>query len=196
MLRRTDGEPRKRRSVALVAAATAAALAFGLAACGSDAKNKDGLGTAAAFSLKDRKQFPMLSGTTLDGTRLDMASFRGKVIVVNIWGSWCDPCQQEAPFVEQAAEAYRDKGVQFVGIDTRDNTGQAQAFVKDKKISYPNLVDDGNETLLSKLAGITSLASVPSTLIVDRNGELAWRALRPVTFTDLSGALDTVLSGK
>ena len=176
---------------------TAAALAFGLAACGgSGSKNKDGLGTAVAFSLSDRKQFPMLSGTTLDRSQLDMASFKGKVIVVNIWGSWCDPCQAEAPYLERANEAYRDKGVQFVGIDTRDNTGQAQAFVKAKQISYPNLVDDGNETLLTKLAGITSLGSVPSTLIIDKNGDLAWRALRPVDFTDLSAALTTVLSGK
>ena len=194
MLRRTDGT---RRSVAVMAAMTAAALTFGLAACGGSApKNKDGLGTAAAFSVKDRKQFPMLAGTTLDGTKLDMASFKGKVMVVNIWGSWCDPCQAEAPYLEHANEAYRDKGVQFVGIDTRDNVGQAQAFVKAKQISYPNLVDDGNETLLTKLAGITSLASVPSTLIIDKNGDLAWRALRPVTFADVSAALDTVLSGK
>jgi thiol-disulfide isomerase/thioredoxin len=180
----------------VVAAATAATLAFGLAACGSGSKNKEGLGTAAAFSVKDRKQFPMLSGTTLDGAKLDMNTFKGKVIVVNIWGSWCDPCQAEAPYLEHANEAYRDKGVQFVGIDTRDNTGQAQAFVKDKQISYPNLVDDGNETLLTKLAGITSLGSVPSTLIIDRNGDLAWRALRPVSYNDVSAALDTVLSGK
>ncbi|MEZ0107198.1 thiol-disulfide isomerase/thioredoxin [Catenulispora sp. EB89] len=194
MLRRTDGT---RRSVAVLSVMTAAALAFGLTACGgSGSKNKDGLGTAAAFSVNDRKQFPMLSGTTLDGSKLDLASFKGKVIVVNIWGSWCDPCQAEAPYLEHANEAYRDKGVQFVGIDTRDNNGQAQAFVKAKQISYPNLVDDGNETLLGQLAGITSLASVPSTLIIDKNGGLAWRALRPVDFNDVSAALDTVLSGK
>lgn len=180
----------------MIAAATAATLAFGLAACGSGSKNKDGLGKAVAFSVNDRKQFPMLAGTTLDGTKLDMASYKGKIIVVNIWGSWCDPCQAEAPYLEHANEAYRDKGVQFVGIDTRDNTGQAQAFVKDKQISYPNLVDDGNETLLTKLAGITALGSVPSTLIVDRSGRLAWRALSPVNFSDLSTALNTVLSDK
>jgi thiol-disulfide isomerase/thioredoxin len=194
MLRRTDGT---RRSVAVLSAVTAAALVFSLSACGgSGSKNKDGLGTAVAFSTSDRKPFPMLSGTTLDGSKLDMASFKGKVMVVNIWGSWCDPCQAEAPFLEHANEAFQDKGVQFVGIDTRDNTGQAQAFVKAKQISYPNLVDDGNETLLTKLAGITSLGSVPSTLIIDKNGDLAWRALRPVDFTDLSAALTTVLSGK
>ncbi|MBS2531492.1 TlpA family protein disulfide reductase [Catenulispora sp. NF23] len=193
MLRRTD---RTRRSAA-VAVVTAAALAFGLAGCGgSSSKNKDGLGTAAAFSVSDRKPFPMLSGTTLDGSQLDMNSFKGKVIVVNIWGSWCDPCQAEAPYLEHASEAYKDKGVQFVGIDTRDNTGQAQAFVRAKLISYPNLVDGDSESLLTKLAGITSLSSVPSTLIIDQKGDLAWRALRPVTFTDLSAALDTVLSGK
>ena len=181
----------------MVSAVTAAALAFGLSACGgSGPKNKDGLGTAVAFSVNDRKPFPMLAGTTLDGAKLDMTSFKGEVMVVNIWGSWCDPCQAEAPYLEHADEAFRGQGVQFVGIDTRDDTGQAQAFVKAKQISYPNLVDDGSETLLTKLAGITSLGTVPSTLIIDKNGGLAWRALRPVDFNDLSAALTGVLSGK
>jgi thiol-disulfide isomerase/thioredoxin len=177
--------------------ATAAALAFGLAACGgSSSKNKDGLGTAVAFAANDRKPFPMLSGKTLDGSMLDLNSFKGQVVVVNIWGSWCDPCQAEAPYLERTYETFKSQGVQFVGIDTRDNKGQARAFVKDKQISYPNLVDGDDETLLTKLAGITSLGSVPSTLIIDRNGGVAWRALKPVDYTELSAALGPVVAGK
>lgn len=177
---------------------TAAALAFGLAACGgsSGAKNKDGAGTAVAFAVDQRKPFPMLSGKTLDGTKLDMNSLKGDVIVVNLWGSWCNPCQAEAPYLEHAYEAFKDKGVQFVGIDTRDNPPQAKAFVKDKQISYPNLVDGDDESLLTKLVGITSLNSVPSTIIVDHKGGVAWRALRPVDYDTLAKALQPIVDEK
>ena len=175
----------------------AAALAFGLAACGgSGPKNTDGYGTMAAVAVSDRKPFPMLSGTTLDGSKLDLNSFKGKVIVVNLWGSWCDSCQAESPYLERAYETYKDKGVQFVGIDTRDNTAQAQAFVKSKQITYPHLVDGDDESLLTKLVGITSLSAVPSTLIVDRQGKLAWRALKPVDYTELAAALDPIVAEK
>jgi thiol-disulfide isomerase/thioredoxin len=177
-----------------VATVLAAALAFGLTACGaSGPKNKQGLGDIGAIAPGHRKPFPALAGTTLDGAKLDLASFKGRVMVVNVWGSWCGSCEAEAPYLEHAYETFKDKGVQFVGIDTRDNTGQAQAFVKEKQISYPNLVDDGNEKLLSKLAGITSLGT-PSTVIVDRNGDLVWRALRPVNYNDLSTALGPIIA--
>ncbi|WP_370370762.1 TlpA family protein disulfide reductase [Catenulispora sp. GP43] len=184
--------PKKRPAVAI---ASAAALAFSLTACGgSGPKNKEGLGTADAIAVGHRKPVPVLSGTTLDGAKLDLASFKGKVVVLNIWGSWCDSCEAEAPYLEQAYQAFKDKGVQFVGVDTRDNAGQAKAFVKAKQISYPNLFDDDSETLLTKLAGFTSLGFLPSTLIIDKNGDLAWRALRPVDYNDLSAALGPVIA--
>jgi thiol-disulfide isomerase/thioredoxin len=179
-------------------AAVVFGLAFGLTACGgsSGPKNKDGDGTAVAFPIDKRKTFPDLTGRTLAGPTLSTSSFKGEVMVVNLWGSWCGPCQAEAPYLERAAETYKDKGVQFVGLNVRDNVPQAKAFVADKQISYPNLVDGDDDTLLPKLVGITSLSNVPSTIIVDRNGRIAWRALRGVDYTELAAALDTVLSQK
>ncbi|MEZ0113593.1 thiol-disulfide isomerase/thioredoxin [Catenulispora sp. EB89] len=192
MLRPNLGTRRTRRSLAVIAAI---ALTFGLAACGSSgSKNTDGLGTTGAFAPKDRKPLPVLSGTTLDGAKLDLSAYKGKVVVMNIWASWCDSCQAEAPYLERTYEAFKSQGVQFVGIDARDNDGQGQAFVKQQQITYPNLVDGDDSALLSKLAGIVSLGSVPSTLIIDRNGALAWRALMPVTYSELSAALAPVVA--
>lgn len=177
-----------------IAVASVAALACPLAACSSGPKNADDLGGIKAFAAKDRKPFPVLSGTTLDGTKLDLSAYKGKVVVMNIWASWCDSCQAEASFLEHTYETYKDKGVQFVGIDARDNDGQGQAFVKDQQITYPNLVDGDDEALLTKLVGITTLSAVPSTLIIDKNGDLAWRALRGIDAADLSSALAPVLA--
>lgn len=206
---RPSRRPRRVRRAASVAAA-GAALGLLLAGCSSmsgqsatgpgdgaaDTKFVQGTGEITTVEQGHRQAAPDISGSTIDGHRLSLSDYPGKIIVLNVWGSWCDPCRAEAPNVAAVAKATAGKGVQFVGIDTRDNTAQAQAFVKAKQISYPNLVDDGNETLLTKLAGITSLGSVPSTLIIDKNGDLAWRALRPVDYNDLSAALDTVLSGQ
>lgn len=175
--------------------AAALTMALGLTACdGPGPKNKDGLGTTGGYAPKDRKPFPVLSGATLDGGKLDLSAYKGKVVVMNIWASWCDTCQAEAPYLERAYEAFKAQGVQFVGIDAHDNDGQGQAFVKDQRITYPSLVDGTDGALLSRLAGIVSLNSVPSTLIIDRNGALAWRALIPVTYSELSAALGPVVA--
>ena len=172
--------------------------ALGLAACGgsSGGTNSAGLGSVTAYQAADRKAFPALSGTTLDGTALDTASLKGKVMVVNVWGSWCKPCQDEAQYLEHSYEANKDKDVVFVGIDTRDNTPQAKAFVSDKLIQYPSLVDDGSESLLTRLVGIVPLQAVPATVIIDRQGRIAWRALRGIDFKTLSTGLDPIVAEK
>jgi thiol-disulfide isomerase/thioredoxin len=184
-------------------AAVVAAAALGLTACGgsggsggSGGKNKDGLGTVVSFKPADRKAFPALSGPTVDGTTLDLASFKGKVVVLNTWGSWCKACKEESPYLERVYENYKDKGVQFVGIDTRDNLPQARSFVADNNLTYPSLVDGDSETLLTKLVGIIPLQAVPTTVIVDRDGKLAWRAAVGVDSKTLSAALDPILAGQ
>jgi thiol-disulfide isomerase/thioredoxin len=186
-----------RRSAALAAVVVAAAL--GLSACGgssSGGKNTDGLGTVTAFKPADRKAFPMLSGTALDGTTLDMASLKGKVIVVNTWGSWCENCREESPYLERVYEEYKDKGVAFVGIDTRDDSSQAKAFVTDQKIQYPSLVDGDDEQLLPKLVGIMPLQAVPTTVIIDRDGKVAWRAPIRIDSKTLMAGLDPIVAEK
>ncbi|HEY3478292.1 MAG TPA: TlpA disulfide reductase family protein [Streptomyces sp.] len=183
------------RAATATAIAATAALFLATAGCGAAApKNKDHLGTDTTIAAGHRKPFPALAGTTLDGAKLDLASYKGQVVVVNLWASWCESCQAEAPYLEHAYQAFKGEGVQFVGVDTRDNGGQGKAFVQDNKIGYPNLVDDTSETLLTRLVGITSLGSVPSTLIIDRHGDLAWRSLKPVDYTELSAALNPVIA--
>jgi thiol-disulfide isomerase/thioredoxin len=182
------------RAIAVAAAVVAAAL--GLSACGGSggAKNKDGLGTVTAFAPGARKAFPVLSGNTLDGATLDLGSLKGTVLVLNTWGSWCLHCREESPYLERVYEQYKAKGVEFVGIDTRDNLPQAKAFVVDNKLTYPSLVDGDSETLLTKLVGIVPLQAVPTTVIVDRDGKLAWRSTLPVDAKQLMAALDPILA--
>src|SRR5689334_11412258 len=69
--------------------------------------------------------------------KLELASLKGKVVVLNFMASWCVPCGQEAPQIEKLWQAYRNKGVLIVGVDTADDSSDARAFVRHHKLTYP-----------------------------------------------------------
>jgi thiol-disulfide isomerase/thioredoxin len=191
----STSRPRRPRRAAALAAVTAGAVALTLSACGGS-KNPDGLGGVQTFKAGQRKAFPELSGKTIDGATLDMASLKGHVTVVNIWGSWCDPCKAEMPYLEHAYEANKAAGVDFVGINTRDDMSQAAAFATQEQVTYPSLFDDQDETLLGKLAGIVPLQAVPATIIIDRDGDVAWRKTGKVDYDTLAAGLAPIVAEK
>jgi len=111
---------------------------------------------------------PAFALTRLDTPgRLDLASLRGKVVVLNFWASWCVPCKSEAPRLEAAWRRYRGQGVVVVGVDAQDFTGDARRFIRRYKLTYPN-VHDGPGNVGSKY-GVTGF---PETYFVDRRGRL------------------------
>lgn len=144
----------------------------------------------------DRRQAPVdLSGKTLEGERLDVASLRGAPVVLNVWGSWCGPCRKEAPALEEAARRLEADDVSFVGINTRDeDTAQALAFQRTFEVSYPSLVDSGGSLLLS-LRGAVAPNAIPTTLILDDQGRVAARITGPTTETTLVDLVGSVASG-
>lgn len=144
------------------------------------------------YTPAQRVNAPVLSGTTLDGKQLSMSDYRGKVIVVNVWGSWCGPCRREAPALEETFAKFQGKGVQFLGINTQDNDAAALAFVSTASIKYPSL-QDPDETLLLQLKTIVPPTDIPSTVIVDASGKLAARIIGEVTEPQLTQSLNTVL---
>lgn len=147
------------------------------------------------YAPAQRVTAPTLSGTTLDGKQLSLSDYHGKVVVVNLWGSWCTPCRREAPALEETFTNYQSKGVQFLGINTRDDNAAAQAFVNADSITYPSL-QDPEETLLLQLKTVVPPTDIPSTIIVDASGKLAARIIGEVTGPQLAQSLDTVLGEK
>ncbi len=140
------------------------------------------------FSKNERPKVPTLEGETLEGTRFDLADLAGKVVVINVWGSWCAPCRTETPDLVRVANETPDQGVAFVGIDTRDNLAAAQAFTRKFEVPYPSVFDEGGVTLLP-FADVISISAVPSTIVVDRDGHIAASVVGPVTYTTLSGLI-------
>ncbi|MDL5203079.1 TlpA disulfide reductase family protein [Streptomyces sp. ALI-76-A] len=194
---------RTRRRAVLLTAAAAAAVA--LSACGAGGTSggggdtnfvtgDNGIDTVAADR---RTAAPDLSGETIDGKRLDVADFKGQVVVLNVWGSWCGPCRAEAKYFSKVSKEYQGKGVQFVGINTRDtSTGVAVAFEKNYGITYPSLYDPTGKLMLRFEKGTLNPQLIPSTLVIDRNGRIAARALQALAEEDLLGMLEPVLAEK
>jgi len=189
---------------AVGAAAVAAVGVLGVAACGGQiAANTPasngvnfvaGDGTSAYFKAGSRPAAPAVSGTTLSGSRLSLSSYRGQVVVINFWGSWCAPCRSEAPTLTVLAQQYRAKGVRFVGIDIRDSPASAEAFMQNFGISYPSLNDPADEIALA-FRGTVPPAAIPSTLVIDRGGRIAGRVIGAASYTSLGGILGKVTGG-
>ncbi|MET9346755.1 TlpA family protein disulfide reductase [Streptomyces termitum] len=197
--------PAPRRVLATAGALSAALV---LSACGGgDADDTSGGGNTNFVTSKggvstaakgERAGINTIAGETLDGTKLDVADLKGKVVVLNAWGSWCGPCRAEAPHFAKAAEAYKGKDVAFVGLNTRDfNKQQALTFEEDYKVPYPSLYDpDGKLILFGFPKGTLSLKGIPSTVVLDKEGKIAARALMALDETKLRSMIDPLLQEK
>jgi thiol-disulfide isomerase/thioredoxin len=190
---------RARRRTAAAAAAVLATLA--LSACSATSGSTDGStryvagdGSTTVLPPAERDAAPAVAGTTLDGKPLDLASLRGKVVVVNMWASWCAPCRGEAGTLEKVYGETKPKGVEFVGIVSggKDSIDNAKAFQRRFDVSYPSMFDADNSLVLA-FRGQLPPAAIPSTLVLDREGRVAARALGEVDYSRLLGILEPVM---
>lgn len=129
------------------------------------------------------------AGTSVDGDPLDLADYRGRVVISNVWWSQCPPCRKEMPILVEVAADVDPQDVALVGINIRDlGTANAQAFQRATGVEYPSFYDPGAEVLLAFSEDL-SPRSIPSTAILDRQGRLAALVLGEipgrVTLTDL-----------
>lgn len=175
--------------------------ALALAGCSNDVGSSGnqgyvaGKGVITSVQAADRRKPGEVAGRTLDGKRVSLADFRGKVVVVNVWGSWCGPCRAEAPMLAQAARELAKKDVVFLGIDSRDpSQDAAKAFVRRFDVPYPSLYDQQGTTLLA-FRGTLTPNSVPSTVVVDPQGRVAGSVLGSLTRTTLDDLVDDASSG-
>jgi thiol-disulfide isomerase/thioredoxin len=175
------------------ALAATAALVVG---CGVAAAGCSGSATTGTvIRSSDRSAAPAVQGVTLDGSPVALRNYApGKVVVLNVWAQWCNPCRAEADALEEVASTTADLGVAFLGVDVRDDRAAARAYVSDHGISYPSLYDQAG-AIPAQFRKVPPTA-IPSTLVLDRQGRVAALFTSPVRVEDLAPVVRQVAAEK
>jgi len=137
----------------------------------------------------DQGSAPDFSITSFDGETLTLSELRGQVVVLNFWASWCPPCREEAPYLEETWRKYQDKGVVFIGVDYVDVEPEALAYIEEFNITYFNGPD-----LRTTISQAYNIQGVPETFFVKKNGEIGYVHVGPLIPPDLEWEIDKLLS--
>jgi cytochrome c biogenesis protein CcmG/thiol:disulfide interchange protein DsbE len=149
-----------------------AATAVGLIAVGvvlRECTNRVGVNAGGLAVRQMSSPVPDVSGEGLDGGRYAFADMRGDVLVVNVWATWCGPCQDELPSLVREAHAFAGRGVRFLGLNFNDDSAQAREWVRTYDIPYPSIVDPSG-----RFADDLGFVGLPDTYIVDRTGTIRY----------------------
>lgn len=177
-----------RKWVRIGALAIAALLALGLGAyLGQHEPGAGRTGAAAA----DASALLAVTLPDADGRQQSLGQWRGSVVVVNFWATWCAPCREEMPGFIRAQAEFGGKGLQFVGIAV-DQVDKVQLFAKEIGLNYPALIGGYGAMELSKSFG-NKLMALPFTLVIDREGHVAHTQLGPLKDAELRAIVTRLL---
>jgi cytochrome c biogenesis protein CcmG/thiol:disulfide interchange protein DsbE len=138
----------------------------------------------------EKPSAPAFALRRLDGEgELRLASLKGKVVLLNFWATWCDPCKRELPRLQDAWARYRDEDVAFVGIDVQDFEDDARSAVARYGLTYPNLYDGANR-VLPRYGGLP----LPKTFAIDRRGRIVELHLGELENADIAALVDRARS--
>jgi thiol-disulfide isomerase/thioredoxin len=169
------------------------------AACHSGNASSGAVGTSAADAHGNKPAAPEVTFKDLDGKDVTLASLKGKVVVVNFWATWCDPCREEIPWLIEFQQKYADKGFTLLGV-AMDEEGKpvVQPFVQTTPfnvnghpttMNYPIVL--GNDDIASKFGGLLGL---PTSIVVSRDGKVEKRYIGSVSKDALEKDIQSLLA--
>ncbi len=134
---------------------------------------------------------PPLAGDDLDGGSIALVDLKGDVVVVNFWATWCTPCRDEQPALERVHREYEDRGVEFLGVDERDDLAAARAWVDEFDVTYPSIQDPSGAW-----ADDFGLFGYPDTFVIDATGTIRWAVYGQVGEEQLRQLIDLTLAAR
>lgn len=123
------------------------------------------LSSSVHSSVNLKEEAPDFTLKSLTGSNLRLEEYRGQVVLINFWASWCGPCRQEMPILDRLHQRYEDTGFAVLGVNVEGEVEPAQKIVDKTKVTFPVLIDEGQ--VVSQLY---ELEAMPSTVVVDRDG--------------------------
>ncbi|MEU8469516.1 TlpA disulfide reductase family protein [Streptomyces sp. NPDC029006] len=145
------------------------------------------------LSEEDRPTAPELGGATLDGDTVHLSDYRGDVVVVSAWGSWCGPCVGEAPELTKIERKWRHRGVRVLGLDNDADSDRGRDFQKEHRLGFPSLRDPRGQLGRRFPHGLVNPQALPYTIVVDRTGKIAASRMGAVTEGEMAAVVTPLL---
>jgi len=174
-----------------------AAVVFVLYACTAKAQSAAPSGTAKAFDeaglrLLSKKVAPRdFSLSVLEGEKRSLGSYKGKVVFLNFWATWCGPCRSEMPSMESVYKKFNDKGLEILAVNCAEDQATVRSFMKNEGFTFPALLD-----LDGRISANYGVQSIPTTFLIDRDGMIILRLVGSIDWDSpkIHAALESLLS--
>lgn len=117
------------------------------------------------------KEPPAFTGKTLNGDKVSLSDYKGKVVIVDFWASWCRPCKEGFPFLSELFEEYSDNGFTVIGVNLDEDVNNMKNFIQKlgKEVKFINISDPD-----SKIGNLYNVEAIPTTLVIDKKGILRY----------------------
>ncbi len=128
--------------------------------------------TNGVFAQSVNAPAPLFSGTTMDGKVVQLSDYKGKVVLLDIWASWCGPCQEEMPFLMDTYKQYNDQGLVILAVNIDNDVQNVQKFISrlEAPPAFPIILDKD-----SKIPPLYQVKGMPTTVLIDRNGLIRYQ---------------------
>ena len=156
-----------------------------------DADAKRGQPAQTATGVEVGAAMPEYAAMNLDGSKFELASKRDKVVLLNLWATWCGPCRYEIPELQRMHDHYAGRGFEVVGVSVDQSPAETvREFATEHKMTYP-VVHDQEE----RLAGILEASVLPTTVLIGRDGRILWKKVGAIVENDqeLKNAIEKAL---
>jgi len=132
---------------------------------------------------------PSYALTTMTGAQSELSAYRGRVVVMNLWASWCPPCREEMPELQRLFRSYGSRGVTVLGIDEGESASRAASFAQSMQVHYPILLDRQQQ-----YGRVYSALGLPTTIVIDQTGIIARGFDGPLTYAQMVQAVRPLLA--